>query len=160
MISHIGEHFCLDDLPQLIDEISSQLGLHDVQLDADAPPEITLPISSRAMESIMFELLENSKKFHPSNAPSLTVRTAMEGDRVCVTVQDDGIHLSPEQLGRVWLPYYQGERYFTGEVPGMGLGLSVVASLVWEIGGDCHIANRTDSPGVTVRLRFPFDDDA
>ncbi|MCB0135948.1 MAG: response regulator [Caldilineaceae bacterium] len=160
MISHIGEHFCLDDLPQLIDEISSQLGLHDVQLDADAPPEITLPISSRAMESIMFELLENSKKFHPSNAPSLTVRTALEGDRVCVTVQDDGIHLSPEQLGRVWLPYYQGERYFTGEVPGMGLGLSVVASLVWEIGGDCHIANRTDSPGVTVRLRFPFDDDA
>lgn len=160
MISHIGEHFCLDDLPQLVEEISNQLGLQTVTIDADTPQGVSLPISARAVESIMFELLENSKKFHPKNMPSLIVRTAMEGDRVSVTVQDDGIHLSPEQLGRVWLPYYQGERYFTGEVPGMGLGLSVVASLVWEIGGDCHIANRSDSPGVVVRLRFPVVADA
>ncbi len=160
MASHIGEHFCMDDLPPLIADISEQIGLGAVELDMQVPRGVCLPIALRAMESIIFELLENSKKFHPANAPSLTITTATDGGRISLTVQDDGIHLSPEQLGRVWLPYYQGERYFTGEVPGMGLGLSVVASLVWEVGGDCYIANRTDSPGVIVRLRFPIDADA
>jgi len=160
MVSHIGEHFCMDDLPPLITDISSQLGLGTVELDMRLAGGDCLPISRRAMESIIFELLENSKKFHPSNTPTLTVTATAEGRDITLAVQDDGIHLSPEQLGRVWLPYYQGERYFTGEVPGMGLGLSVVASLVWEVGGDCYIANRTDSPGVIVRLRFPADADA
>jgi nitrogen fixation/metabolism regulation signal transduction histidine kinase len=79
----------------------------------------------------------------------------VEDERFLLNIQDDGIHLSPDQLNRVWLPYYQGERYFTGEVQGMGLGLPVVASILWECGGDCYIANRSDAPGVVVHLSFP-----
>jgi K+-sensing histidine kinase KdpD len=71
-------------------------------------------------------------------------------------ISDNGLTLSPEQLTSVWRPYYQGEKYFTGEARGMGLGLSIVASLVWGVGGTCHIYNRTDGPGVTVELKLPL----
>jgi nitrogen fixation/metabolism regulation signal transduction histidine kinase len=70
---------------------------------------------------------------------------------------DDGLTLSPEQLTRVWTPYYQGEKYFTGEAAGMGLGLPTVASLIWEVGGTCRLYNRNDSPGVVVELAIPID---
>lgn len=54
--------------------------------------------------------------------------------QVTVHISDDGLTLSPEHLAQVWTPYYQGEKYFTGQLDGMGLGLSLVASLVWSVG--------------------------
>ena len=152
----IGERFCVDDLPQLVSTVITLLRIEEVSIDVQAPPGICLPLSYRALESILFELLENAKKFHPRNEPAVELQAYLDGDQVILSVQDDGIHLSPEQLKRVWLPYYQGERYFTGEVAGMGLGLPVVASIIWESGGDCHISNRADAPGILVRLYFPI----
>ena len=49
----------------------------------------------------------------------------------------------------------QGEKDFTGEVPGMGLGLSTVNTIVWGAGGSSRIMNREDRPGVVVRLTVP-----
>jgi K+-sensing histidine kinase KdpD len=59
----------------------------------------------------------------------------------------------------VWTPYYQGEKYFTGEAAGMGLGLSTVASLVWTVGGTCRLYNRNGGPGVVVELSIPVATD-
>jgi len=66
------------------------------------------------------------------------------------------MQLSPEQLANMWIPYYQGEKYFTGEVDGMGLGLSMVGTLIWEVGGSCQAYNRTDSKGVVIELTLPL----
>ncbi|NJN95863.1 MAG: sensor histidine kinase [Anaerolineales bacterium] len=69
---------------------------------------------------------------------------------------DDGQVLPPEQLAKVWTPYYQAEKYFTGQVAGMGLGLSMVAALVWRVGGVCRMYNRPAGPGVVVELVVPL----
>lgn len=157
MTTQIGERFCLDDLPALVREVAENLQLEAVTLDSGAPMGTYLLLTQREMEAIFFELLENTKKFHPHHQPSVVVGVALQDERVAVSVQDDGVHLSPDQLNRVWLPYYQGERYFTGEVQGMGLGLPLVASLVWEHGGDCRIVNRDGAPGVEVHLYIPIE---
>ena len=73
-----------------------------------------------------------------------------------LSTADNGILLSPEQLNHVWQPYYQAEKNFTGERPGMGLGLPMVATLVWESGGRCRIRNRDEAPGVVVELELPL----
>ena len=70
---------------------------------------------------------------------------------------DDGQTLSTEQLAWAWLPYVQGEKDFTGELPGMGLGFPMVASLIWKAGGDLHLRNRHNGPGVIVELKVPFE---
>ncbi len=155
LVMRVGERFCVDDLPHLIEETTGHLQLPQVASNIQALPGLCLNISPRAMESILFELLENAGKFHPGHTPAVQIKGWVEGERFLLNIQDDGIHLSPDQLNRVWLPYYQGERYFTGEVQGMGLGLPVVASILWECGGDCYIANRSDAPGVVVHLSFP-----
>lgn len=54
------------------------------------------------------------------------------------------------------MPYYQGEKYFTGQATGIGLGLSMVASLVWGLGGSCRLYNREPGPGVVVALTLPI----
>jgi nitrogen fixation/metabolism regulation signal transduction histidine kinase len=60
----------------------------------------------------------------------------------------------------VWSPYYQDEKYFTGQMPGMGLGLAMVAAIVWGVGGTCRIHNREQGPGVVVELVLPLAQDA
>jgi nitrogen fixation/metabolism regulation signal transduction histidine kinase len=79
---------------------------------------------------------------------------------VSLRIADDGLNLSPEQLAQVWTPYYQGEKYFTGQATGMGLGLPLVASLVWESGGSCRLYNREEGPGVVVELILPAAQEA
>ena len=69
---------------------------------------------------------------------------------------DDGGSLAPAETSRVWTPYYQGEKHFTGKVRGLGLGLPMVASLIWRAGGSCRIGNLDPGPGVYVDLEMPY----
>jgi K+-sensing histidine kinase KdpD len=115
----------------------------------------TLPMSRAVLHDMMFELLENSKKFHPRNDPEVRLAVEAAATGVRVRVSDDGARLSPVQLRRIWHPYYQGDKDSTGEVPGMGLGLSMVAVLVWEAGGHCRAHNRPDRDGLVVELTIP-----
>jgi len=123
------------------------------------PPELagrTLPLSARSLNSILWEILENSKKFHPTHTPNVTVEFAHPEPELCrLRFTDDGLNLNPEQLQWVWTPYVQAEKYFTGEAPGMGLGLPLVATLVWQVGGQARLYNSQDGPGIVVELDIP-----
>ncbi|MGE3541930.1 MAG: response regulator [Candidatus Tectimicrobiota bacterium] len=114
-------------------------------------------LSPQAMEIVLWELLENAKKFHPTHTPTVEVRLTRAASGHCqLQVCDDGMSLSPEQLGNAWTPYYQGEKYFTSEAKGMGLGLALVAILLWQVGGTCQLANQPHGPGVVVSVRLPL----
>jgi DNA-binding response OmpR family regulator len=155
-VAQAGAVCPLAELPQLVAEISDDLGLTSVTVEEQAGFEtVQIALSRRALEWALWEILENAKKFHPQQAPTVEVTTHIENQRVSLKVVDNGLILSPEQLSQVWAPYYQGEKYFTGEAAGMGLGLSTVASLIWEVGGTCRLYNRPEGPGVVVELILP-----
>ncbi|HYD50154.1 MAG TPA: ATP-binding protein, partial [Terriglobales bacterium] len=103
----------------------------------------------------LWELLENSRKFHPQSNPAIEIRAELGPGLVRLQVRDDGTWLSPAQLARVWSPYYQAEKVTSGEVRGMGLGLALTANVIWGIGGQCQIANREDRAGAVVTLSLP-----
>ncbi len=118
--------------------------------------DTTIAIPPETLNTILRELLLNAKKFHPEQTPQIDVSVAATDTAVTITVADDGVTLSPEQLKHIWTPYYQGEKFFTGEAGGIGLGLPMVASLVWSINGDCRAYNRTPAPGVVIELQLPI----
>jgi len=152
------EGFNLSDLKQLVEKISEEMGLSNISLWVDEGlylRQLVLPLQS--VEVLLWELLGNSLKFHPNGTPTITVEVfrVMGSQGITLRVSDDGMTLSPRQLSIAWLPYYQGEKDFTGEAPGMGLGLSTVSSIVWGAGGACRITNREGGPGVIVEFVIP-----
>jgi two-component system cell cycle response regulator len=147
------------EILSVITTIQKNLALEEMrvfQKNIENPHNIYLSISSQAMELVLTEIFSNAKKFHPKGSPALEVNVALVSEGICLQVMDDGLQLSPEQLSNIWTPYYQGEKYFTGEAQGMGLGLSMVASLIWEIGGTCRAFNRIEKSGLIIELILPL----
>ena len=153
-----GAGFALAGLDELVRRVAAGLLLPtaavSVAVEARA---VSIACAPEALEWVLFELLENAKKFHPRHTPAVEVNARLEEHgRVNLTVSDDGATLSPEQLIRAGSPFFQGEKYFTGEAAGMGLGLASVFALVWQAGGSCHLGNQPAGPGVRVELKWPF----
>lgn len=139
-------------------KIKTTLELQAIELacqNVSNPAAIYLPTSGHAVELILWELLENAKKFHPRQSPKIGVNILRTATSLQLQISDDGLSLQPEQLARLWTPYYQAEKYFTGQMPGMGLGLAMVAQLVWGMGGTCRAYNREDGPGLVIELGLP-----
>ena len=162
------EVLTLAQLPLLVAEVIAQQ--HDAEIVPEMMHSLTsstvtgelvqpdlLRLNRNGMEMILIELIGNAVKFHPRKRPKMTIRAQRLADAIRIEVIDDGVCLSPDQLAQVWTPYYQAEKYFTGEVPGMGLGLPMVASLVWGAGGSCRMSNRPDQPGAIVTFEIPIE---
>lgn len=156
--AHSGDAFVTNQLEELIKQISTGLDLKQCAVSNHFSTETRLLLTTRAIECILWELLENAKKFHPAHAPAIAIElSTLSSSQALLRVVDNGVTLTPEQIDKVWLPYYQAEKYFTGEVPGMGLGLTMVAALIWEVGGTCHLRNRSDDVGTIVELTIPLE---
>jgi len=153
--------FDLSQLPRMIAGIGSHLGVESVTISCpESLRDSRILLSRRAVELALWEVLENAKKFHPGQSPQVEISVFRASpDEISLRITDDGVTISPEHLGRIWTPYYQGEKHFTGETRGMGLGLSTVAALVWEVGGTCRAYNREDGPGIVVELVLPLATD-
>ncbi len=156
---NLGEPVKLEKLPEMVQAICVRLHLQDVIVSLPAELRSTvIGLTPDALEMILYELLENSHKFHPSQTPRVEISIGKtEEDYISMRFADNGINLSAQQLDWVWLPYFQGEKDFTGELPGTGLGFPMVATLVWKAGGNLWLRNRSDGPGVIVDLKIPLE---
>lgn len=145
-------------LSAICESVASELqcALHPSPWD-DKVENRLMPLSSGDLQAVIHHLAANSVKFHPELTPVIEVSARLEDENtVLIQVRDDGCHLPREELAKVWNPYYQSEKAFTGEISGMGLGLAKVATIVWSVGGQCRMLNRPDRPGVIVELEMPL----
>lgn len=143
-------------LPDLVRDVADRAGVRGVAvtLTAEAAAaSTTLPSDTLAL--CLEALFDNSRKFHPAREPSVVVRAEADSQWVRLTIQDNGIRLPPSALNQAWEPYYQSESSYSGEVPGMGLGLAMVSAIVLDAGGERLLRNRAEGPGVEVEIRLP-----
>ena len=154
-----ANHFAdLDDVLENSLQMATEVGIEKIstEIDDDLKDAMT-PVNSKELEWTVRELFNNAKKFHPNNSPEIRFELRAKNQHwFILRISDDGVSLSPEHIEKLWHPYYQGEKYFTGQMPGMGLGLPTIANLVWQAGGEYRLYNRVPAPGVVVELSFPL----
>lgn len=157
VITNTSSRLWIGEMGDLIFRISEEVKIPPAAFtNRGVPPDVLLQLSRSAMEMILTELFENAKKFHPNLSPQVEVAVHLASKLLIMKVKDDGVHLTPKQLNRAFTPYYQAEKYFTGEVHGMGLGLATIASIVWSAGGTCRLYNREDRPGIVLEMGIPI----
>jgi two-component system osmolarity sensor histidine kinase EnvZ len=77
-----------------------------------------------------------------------------ETGRVVITVDDEGPGIPPSEREKVFEPFYRIDGSRDPDTGGVGLGLSVTRSIIWEHGGEVSLASRTGG-GLSVRLELP-----
>jgi len=114
-----------------------RLAGHDIKAFKIVPdlPEDTLVCGDEgAIIGVLINLLENAARALRSaniTAPTIQVSAVWQGDRLHVAVWDNGSGISPENLARVFEPFFT-----TRDVgQGLGLGLSISFGVIERHGG-------------------------
>ena len=89
-------------------------------------------------------LVENAFRHTPSGT-RVQVRTSFDGERVALTVEDDGPGIGSEAAPHVFERFYRGDT--GGRASGSGLGLAIARELAEAMHGDIEL---TSKPGQTV----------
>ncbi|MBE3582438.1 MAG: response regulator [Thermoanaerobacteraceae bacterium] len=130
----------LQNAASLLRERVEEAGL---QMELDLSP--TLPTSAygdeRKLKQVVYNLLANAIKFTPAGR-KIGLRAASEGDRLQVSVWDEGIGLPPDKLEAIFQPFYQIDTGPARRYPGTGLGLAIVKQFIELGGGTIQAANR------------------
>jgi two-component system sensor histidine kinase KdpD len=98
----------------------------------DAREDQAVEIDPRLAASGLVHLLENAARYAPAGPIDVRGWTDAEGLRL--DVRDDGPGLEPQEIERLFEPFYRGE-LFRGRVPGTGMGLAITRGLVAADGG-------------------------
>jgi PAS domain S-box-containing protein len=126
-----------------------------VQLAFDASHEsMSVVADRRAVKQILLNLLTNAVKFTPPGG-HVEVEAYFGGDRVSITVRDDGIGIPAEHLPRLGRPFEQVCDDPMLAKGGTGLGLALVQALANKHGGTLRIESE-EGIGTTVTVDFPL----
>ena len=100
----------------------------------------------------MSNLVRNAVRYAGADGP-ITISAACDGDSAVIKVVDSGPGLPPEELDRVFTPFYRLDASRTRETGGAGLGLAIVKSCVESSGGTVQCRNR-EPHGLEVEIRL------
>ncbi len=105
------------------------------------------------LQQVVWNLLKNATKFTPEGG-EIAIRTGNGPDGgIRLSVADSGIGISPENLGRIFLPFEQGAR--PKGSGGLGLGLSIAKAIVEQHGGTIAASSDGKGHGSVFEVSFP-----
>ena len=120
-----------------------------VELPQDLP---TIKGSVEDLSRAVSNLVENAIKYTRESG-TIHVSAQREPDAVLITVEDNGIGISEDDLPRIFERFYRSDRSRSREMGGTGLGLSIVKHIIQSHGGTIEVTSRLGAGSkFTVRL--------
>ncbi len=134
-------------------------------LTLDVEHQTPLPVSLRTdatrLRQILIQVVGNAVKYTERGGVRLAVRLepgsesgSGPGPRLVVEVSDTGIGMSPDELSRVFQPFYRADTSWRRVQGGAGLGLAISRRLADQLGGSLD-ARSTLGLGSLFTLTLP-----
>ncbi len=121
---------------------------------SDVP--LWVQVDRKKLQQALLNILSNAYKYSPQGGEVQLrychAQRDTHGPQVGVQVQDHGMGMTPEQVQRVCERFYRADA--SGQIPGTGLGMSIVKEIVELSGGHLEIES-SFGQGTTVTLWLP-----
>ena len=147
------------DLKEMVESISAECGSrvtgkHPRITFEAGPGADSLEFNRDYLRLVLGELIQNAVKFNAGDAPEVDIRSSRDEGGFSLAVSDNGMGIPPELHGKIFEKFFQAERYFTGNVEGVGLGLSFVKKIVDFASGTIGVRSEPGK-GSTFTIRLP-----
>jgi len=144
-IAPVKPHEIVHELDVLLETRAEEAG---VKLAVAGDPALQLDADGPKLRQALLNLVLNAIQASPRGSTvSLKVASDCEGAKI--TVQDDGVGMTPEVLERIRKPY------FTTKEGGTGLGVAVARGIVEQHGGRMDIRSASGK-GTTISIVLPM----
>jgi PAS domain S-box-containing protein len=110
----------------------------------------------KKLTQVLINVLANAYKYSPAGGPVGIefVHSVPGTPLVGIRITDQGIGMTPKQLGRIFERFYRADT--SGKFPGTGLGMSIVHEIVLLHGGEINIDSKFGA-GTAVTIWLPAD---
>jgi signal transduction histidine kinase/CheY-like chemotaxis protein len=127
-------------------------------LTVDLPPDpVYLDADPLRLSQVLANLLNNAAKYTEPGG-HIAVTAAREGDQVAVRVRDTGVGIPAVMLPRVWDMFTQVDHSLERRQGGLGIGLTLVRTLVQLHGGTVEAYSAGPGHGSEFVVRLPVAD--
>ncbi|HLW82077.1 MAG TPA: heavy metal sensor histidine kinase [Candidatus Acidoferrales bacterium] len=141
------------EIRSLHDFYEAACGQAEVTLTCHAPEGLTAEIDRTLFQRAVGNVIENAMAHTPKGG-SVSVVAAANNGRLTVQVSDTGCGIPEADLARVFEPFYRVDSCRSTPSRGLGLGLSIVRSIMKLHGGTVEISSAVGQ-GTTALLTFP-----
>ncbi len=128
------------NLPQLIDQLTAMFEMQASQKNIRFSCRVQGPLpqwvntDEKRLRQILINLLSNAVKYTQSGDVIFEVRYRNQVAEFCI--EDTGPGIPEADLNRIFDPFERVRNYETAQLPGTGLGLTIVRLLTDIMGGD------------------------
>jgi signal transduction histidine kinase/ActR/RegA family two-component response regulator len=144
-----------DILARAVEQASPLLEERRHELQVNAAEGLVLDGDAHRLAQVVANLLTNAAKYTDPGG-HIHLRAVAEGLEVRLSVSDDGIGIAPVLLPRVFDLFVQGERNLDRAPGGLGIGLTIVRSLVDLHGGRVAVESAGRGQGSTFTVWLPL----
>ena len=89
------------------------------------------------LTNVFFNLMDNAVKYRREDANlELEVKTWNDGDKLNISIQDNGIGIKKDDVKRIFEKFYRVQNGNRHDVKGFGLGLAYVKTIITAHKGD------------------------
>lgn len=129
-------------VPDMLEDIKSDLQQSIQEANPTIREELqlnTITYPRRNLRSILYNLLTNAIKYKAGNRPlEIYIKTYQEEDFIVLSVQDNGLGMSEQQLPKLFTMF---KRLHT-HVQGTGIGLYIVKRIIENYGGRIEVSSQ------------------
>ena len=128
------------ELKPLVDtavgSVSQAAAQKQIAIHCDVPPSVQVICDPKLIEQALINLLDNAVKYTPAGGKvRVGTRPVEDTDRLAIYVEDTGVGIPSEDLGRIFERFYRVDKGRSRDLGGTGLGLSIVRHIA-EVHGE------------------------
>jgi PAS domain S-box-containing protein len=143
-----------DVIAKAIEACSPILEERGHRLAIDVEPALYVDGDEARLCQVIANLVTNAAKYTERHG-QVAVEASRVGSEILIVVRDDGMGIAPELVPTLFDRFVQGARTIDRSEGGLGLGLSIVRSLVVLHGGSVVARSAGIGRGSEFELRFP-----
>jgi PAS domain S-box-containing protein len=141
------ENVCLKDcIKRTVDGLQTEINKLDAQIETDFSGGSVIQYPPQYLNSIIHNLISNSLKYHhPDRKPLIHIRTKKEGDKIILSVQDNGLGID---LVKHKDNFFKIGKVFHRHPNAKGFGLYMTKTHVEAMGGRIWVESVPDEGSV------------